>query len=532
MNKIFYDDDARSRVLAGAKIIYDAVKVTYGPKGRNVVIDRKFSDPIITHDGVTVAESIQFKEDTATLGYGTGIKLIKQAARNLNKIAGDGTSSVTILAYHIMKEANKLISAGHNPQDICKGIELATQDVLINIEALSEKIEDNSSRLADVATISCADRELGELIASVVSQVGKDGIVTVEEGSGFNMTSELVEGYTFDRGYLSPLFITDGDTQEAILEDVNIITIKKSTNNIQDVLPIIRELVSDNKNMLFIVDEIDDAVLNFFATNKRQGALNVCVVKAPSFADNRQNMMDDINILIGNKHLGEDYKPDERIHVGSASKVIVNKSQTTIINANGSKKSIQGRIKFIQSQEKIEKISTEKDKLKHRIASLNGKIAVIKVGGASEFEIGQKKHRIDDAICASKAALSDGIIAGGGAAFIDLSDSLEIKGTDSISIGMKVFKDALLQPFLQVMENSNLNGEVLLDKIRQYEYGYGINIYTPENGIVDMIKDGVIDPTLVIKEVISNASSIAATAMTMGCIMVDVIEDRRDYDQA
>lgn len=528
--KVFYGDDARTRVLGGAKALYDAVKVTYGPKGGNVVIAKSYGGPTVTHDGVTVAEGVDLPEnDDETLGYKVGAELIKQAATKLNKVAGDGTTTVTVLTYNILKEANRLIAAGHNPQELRKGIEEAGRGVVAELDKISESIEGKNARVAEVATISAGSQEIGELIAGVIDKIGKDGVVTVEAGQGLEMESEVVEGFSLDRGFTSALFVTDINRQEAVYDKPAIVITDKKLSSIQDVAPILEKLAqAGKKDLVLIADEVEGEALSVMVLNKLKGVFNSVAVKAPSFGDRRKEILEDIAVLTGatviSEERGMNFDNVGLDVIGSARKVIVGKDETTIIEGAGAKKEVESRIGLIVAQSDNAQSSYDKSELDKRAAALSGKVAVIKVGGASETEIDEKKFRVDDAVAATKAALAEGIVAGGGVTLVNLANNIKTEGTDSVSAGKLILKNALKQPFVQIMKNAGLNSEALLAQVEAAKPGNGINVMTPEKGLIDVKKSGVIDPARVTKEAVQNSVSIASTAATMGALVVDIPE--------
>ena len=528
--KVFYDDDARNRVLGGAKSLYDAVKVTYGPEGRNVVIAKGFGGPTVTHDGVTVAEGIELPEnDDETLGYKVGADLIKQAAKNLNKQAGDGTTTVTVLTYSILKEANRLIAAGHNPMELRKGIEQAGAEIVKELNKLAESIEGKSDRVAEVATISAGDAEIGKLIAGVIEKVGKDGVVTVEAGQGLELEAEVVEGFSLDKGWVSPFFVTDAGRQEAVYEKPAILITDKKISSVQEFLPMLEKLAqSGKKDVVLIADEVEGEALSILVLNKLKGVFNTVAVKAPSFGDRRKDVLRDIAVLTGATVISEDHGltfENAGLEVlGSARKVIVGKDETTIIEGAGKPSGVKERIAEIKSLSENASSEYEKEQFDKRAAALSGKVAVIKVGGATETEIDEKKFRVDDAVAATKAALAEGIVAGGGVTLVNLAGNLKVSGADSLSIGRQILKDALKQPFLQIMKNAGLNADALLAQVESGKPGFGVNVMKPEDGLIDVKKAGVIDPARVTKEAVQNAVSIASTAATMGALVVDIPE--------
>ncbi len=528
--KVFYDDDARARVLGGAKALYDAVKVTYGPKGRNVVIAKGYGGPTVTHDGVTVAEGVDLPEnDDETLGYKVGAELIKQAASKLNKAAGDGTTTVTVLTYSILKEANRLIAAGHNPMELKKGIEEAGKEVVAALDGLKESIEGKSDRIAEVATISAGDSEIGKLIADVMDKVGKDGVITVEAGQSLDMESEVVEGFSLDKGWASAFFVTDAGRQEAVYDKPSIVITDKKISTAQELLPLIEKLAqAGKKDIVLVADEVDGEALSILVLNKLKGVLNTVVVKAPSFGDRRKEIMADMAVLTGATVISEDqgltFENVGLEVVGSARKVIVGKDDTTIIEGAATDKEVKDRITQIIVQADNATSEYEKEQYEKRAAALSGKVAVIKVGGATETEIDEKKFRVDDAVAATKAALAEGIVAGGGVTLVNLSATIKVEGSDSIAAGRQILKDALRQPFLQITSNAGLNSEALLAQVEAGKPGFGVNVMTPEKGLVDVKKAGVIDPARVTKEAVQNAVSIASTAATMGALVVEIPE--------
>jgi chaperonin GroEL len=528
--KIFYDDDARTRVLGGAKALYDAVKVTYGPKGRNVVIAKGYGGPTVTHDGVTVAESIDLPEnDDETLGYKVGAELIKQAATKLNKVAGDGTTTVTILTYSILKEANRLIAAGHNPMELRKGIEAAGAEVLRQLDTLAESVEGKHDRVSEVATISAGDEVIGKLIADVIQKIGKDGVVTVEASQGLDLEAEVVEGFSLDRGFVSPFFITDANRQEAVYEKPAIVITDKKISSVQEFLPMLEKLAAaGKKDVVLIADEVEGEALSILVLNKLKGVFNTVAVKAPAFGDRRKEILQDIATLTGATVVSEDqalsFESVGLEVVGTARKVIVGKDETTIIEGAGDVKAVSARIAQINAQTENSTSEYDKEQYAKRAAALSGKVAVIKVGGASETEIEEKKFRVDDAVAATKAALAEGIVAGGGVTLVNLSASIVVEGSDSISAGRQILKNALKQPFLQITANAGLNSEALLAQVESGKVGFGIDVNSPEKGLVDVKKAGVIDPARVTKEAVQNAVSIASTAATMGALVVEVPE--------
>lgn len=528
--KVFYDDDARRRVLGGAEALYNAVKVTMGPKGRNVVIAKPYGGPTVTHDGVTVAEGIELADvDDETLGYSVGANLIKQAATKMNKAAGDGTTTVTVLTYNILNEANRLIAAGHNPMELKKGVEAAGAEVLGALTSLSEPVTGKKNRVAEVATISAGDAQIGELIADVIDKVGRDGVVTVEAGQGLEMESEVVEGFTFDRGFVSALMVTDPARQEATYEKPAIIVTDRKISSIQEFLPMLEKLAqAGKKDVVLIAEDVEGEALGILVLNKLKGVLNTVAVKAPAFGDRRKEVLEDIATLTGATVISEDqgltFENAELDVIGTARKVIVTKDATTIVEGAGSPVVVEDRLAQIKAQAETATSEYEKENFEKRAAAIGGKVAVIKVGGATETEIDEKKYRVDDAVAATKAALEEGIVPGGGVTLVNLASKIDASGSDSLAAGRSIVKNALVQPFRQLMLNAGLNADALLAQVQAAKPGQGIDVNAPDKGVQDLKADGVVDPAAVTRQAVQNAVSIAATAMTMGALVVEVPE--------
>ena len=524
--KIYYEAEAREKVLSGAKQLYDAVKVTFGPKGKNVIIEKEYGAPVITHDGVTVAEAVELPNKDEALGEAVGAKLIKTAAQKLNKVAGDGTTTVTVLTYMILNEANKLIAAGVNPMELRRGIEKAGAKIVSEIGKVTEKIEGDSAKVAEVATISAGDAQIGELIAEVISKIGKDGVVTVEAGQGLEMEQEIVEGFSYDKGYSSPFFVTDVNRQEAVFDKPLVLVTDRKISAAADILPLLEKCAqAGKKDLVIIAEEVEGEALSLLVLNKLKGVFNTLVLKAPAFGDRRKEIMEDIAILTDGAVVSSDkgLKLEEvGLEVlGSAAKVIATKDETTIIKGAGGAKAIKSRIELIHAQAEMAKSDYEREEFEKRAAALSGKVAVIKVGGATETEIDEKKFRVDDAVAATKAALSEGIVAGGGVTLVNLANKLN----DS-DAGARIVKNALKAPFVQIMENAGLNAQALLAEVEAGKAGFGIDVMAPEKGLVELKKIGVIDPAKVTKEAVKNATSIAATAITMGALICEIPEEK------
>jgi len=530
--KVFYDEDARRRVLGGAKILYEAVKTTMGPKGRNVVISKSYGSPSVTHDGVTVAKGVDIADvDDETLGYKVGAELIKQAANKMNDVAGDGTTTVTVLTYHILNEANKLIAAGHNPMLLRKGLEAAAEDVIKTLGGLSEDIQGNKKRVAEVGTISAGDAAIGDLISEVIEKVGKDGVVTVEEGRGLELESEVVEGFTFDRGYVSPYMVTDTSRMEAVYDKPAIVITDKKISSVQEFLPILEKLAqAGKKDLVLIAEDVEGEALGTLILNRLKGVFNTVAVKAPAFGDRRKDMLNDIAILTGAEVITEDrgmtFENVDLDVVGTARKVIVTKDETTIIEGAGAAAEVTARIKQIATQADAATSEYDKEQLEKRRAALSGKVAVIKVGGATETEIEEKKYRVDDAVAAVKAALSEGIVPGGGVTLVNLAVTVSTDDADdSVSAGKSLLVKALEQPFRILMTNSGLNADEWLPQVKKAKAGQGVDVNNPAK-LVDLKTAGIVDPVAVTKQAVQNATSIAGTSMTMGALVVEVPEPK------
>jgi len=525
--KVFYDEDARRRVLGGAAVLYNAVKTTMGPKGRNVVIGKSYGGPSVTHDGVTVAKSIDIADvDDETLGFKVGAELIKQAANKMNDVAGDGTTTVTVLTYHILHEANKLIAAGHNPMLLRKGLERAAVEITKELTKLSEDIKGDKKRVAEVATISAGDEAIGALIADVMDKIGPNGIVTVEEGRGLELESEVVEGFTVQRGFISPYMVTDPKRMEAVYDKPAVVVTDKKVSSAQEFVPLLEMIAqSGKKDLVLIADDVDGEALSLLVLNRLKGSFNTLAIKAPSDKD----VLYDIAALVGAKVITDDtgmaFDNVGSDVIGSARKVIATKDVTTIVEGAGSKSEVQARVDQIDVQ--VEETSSDytRNNLLKRQAALTGEVAVIKVGGATETEIEEKKYRVDDAVAAVKAALAEGIVPGGGVTLVDLASNYKYAGSKdaSVAAGEKLLVNALEQPFRILLANSGLNADEWLPQVRKAKAGQGIDVNHPTE-LIDLKKSGVVDPVRVTKEALQNAASIAGTAMTMGALVVDVPE--------
>jgi chaperonin GroEL len=532
--KIFYDADARGRVLDGARELYEAVRVTMGPKGRNVVVSKSYGGPTVTHDGVTVAKAVDIEDrNDDTLGRSVGAELVKQAASKTNDVVGDGTTTATVLTYHILNEANKLIAAGHNPMDLKKGLDHAASTVLDAVEGFTEKIAGNKQKIAQVATVSAGDAEIGELIADVIEAVGEDGTVTVEKSETVGMVKEIVEGFKIDRGYVSAYMVTDPARMEATYEKPLIMVTDKKISSIQDILPLLEKIAQGGKKELVIIaEDVEGEALATLVLNRLKGVFNTLAIKAPAFGDRRKAILGDIAVLTGATVITEEqgitFENATIDMLGSARKIIATKDDTTLIEGVGDPREVSKRISEIKAQ--IEHASSEYDKenLEKRLSALAGKVAVIKVGGATETEIDEKKFRVDDAVAATKAAVAEGIVPGGGVTLVDLSKKLTVEPTkigSSEEAGHLVLKRALVQPFRELMRNAGLNPDEKLPLVIASKGGQGFDVNDAAN-LVDLKSVGIVDPAKVTREAVLNAVSIAGTAMTMGSLIVDIPEEK------
>ena len=525
--KVFYDEDARRRVLGGAEVLYNAVKTTMGPKGRNVVVGKTYGGPSVTHDGVTVAKSIDIEDvDDETLGFKVGAELIKQAANKMNDVAGDGTTTVTVLTYHILNEANKLIAAGHNPMLLRKGLERAATEITKELSKQAEDIKGDKKRVAEVATISAGDEAIGALIADVMDKIGPNGVVTVEEGRGLELESEVVEGFTVQRGFVSPYMVTDPKRMEAVYDKPAVVVTDKKISSAQEFVPLLEMIAqSGKKDLVLIADDVDGEALSLLVLNRLKGSFNALAIKAPSDKD----VLYDIAALVGAKVITEDtgmsFDNVGSDVIGSARKVIATKDLTTIVEGAGSKSEVQARVDQIEVQVREASSDYTRNNLLKRQAALTGEVAVIKVGGATETEIEEKKYRVDDAVAAVKAALAEGIVPGGGVTLVNLAHNYKVSnGKDaSVLAGEKLLINALEQPFRILLANSGLNADEWLPQVRKAKAGQGIDVNHPTE-LIDLKSSGVVDPVRVTKEALQNAASIAGTAMTMGALVVDLPE--------
>ena len=523
---IIYGEDARKALQAGINKLADTVKITLGPKGRNVVLDKKFGAPLITNDGVTIAKEIELEDAFENMGA----QLVKEVATKTNDAAGDGTTTATLLAQALIREGMKNVAAGANPMIVRKGISKAVDAAVKSIVDNSKKIE-GSADIARVATISSADENVGKLIAEAMEKVTSDGVITIEESKTAETYSEVVEGMQFDRGYISPYMVTDTDKMKAVIDDALILITDKKISSIQDILPLLEQIVQAGKKLVIIAEDIEGEALTTLVLNKLRGTF-VCVgVKAPGFGDRRKEMLKDIAILTGGEviteELGLELKDTTMAQLGRAKQVVIGKENTIIVDGAGSSEDVKERLAQIKAQIETTTSDFDKEKLQERVAKLSGGVAVIKVGAATEIEMKEKKLRIEDALAATKAAVEEGIVAGGGTALINAMPAVEklipeLEGDERT--GAKIVLKALEEPVRQIALNAGLEGSVIIDKIRNSgKVGYGFDAYN-EN-YVDMIPSGIVDPTKVTRSALQNAASVASMVLTTESLVADIKED-------
>ncbi len=525
---ITYGEDARQSILRGVNKLADAVKVTLGPKGRNVVIEKKFGSPLITKDGVTVAKEIELADPLENMGA----QMVREVASKTSDIAGDGTTTATVLAQAIYREGIKMVTSGHNPMELKRGIELAVKKSVESIDKLKKGVD--AKEIAFVGTISAnGDEEIGKIIAEAMDKVGKDGVITVEEAKGLETTLEVVEGMQFDRGYLSPYFVTDAERMEAVLENARILIFEKKISSMKDLLPVLEQTAKQGKQLLIIAEDIEGEALATLVVNKLRGTLQVSAVKAPGFGDRRKAMLEDIAILTGGKMISEDLgiklenvKWDD---LGEAKKIVVDKENTTIVvdtTDRKRKEAIAGRVKQIRAQIEETTSDYDREKLQERLAKMVGGVAVIKVGAATETEMKEKKARVEDAMHATKAAVEDGIVPGGGVALLRAMDAVAtLKEAGDIQVGVNIVKRALEEPSRQIIANTGIEGAVILKELREKGGNIGFNAATEK--IEDLLKAGIIDPAKVTKSALQNASSIASLMLTTEALISEIKEKEK-----
>jgi chaperonin GroEL len=523
-----FSEDARQSMLAGVDKLANAVKVTLGPKGRNVVLDKSFTSPLITNDGVTIAKEIELEDAYENMGA----KLVAEVANQTNEIAGDGTTTATVLAQAMIQEGLKNVTSGANPVGIRSGISKAVEVAVEELQNISRPVQDKES-IAQVGAISADDPEVGEYISEAMEKVGNDGVITIEESRGFKTELEVVEGMQFDRGYTSPYMVTDSEKMVADLDNPYILVTDKKISNFQDVLPLLEQIVQQSRPILIIADDVEGDAMANMVLNKLRGTFTAIAVKAPGFGDRRKAMLEDIAVLTGGQviteDLGLDLKDATVDMLGTASKVNVTKDDTTIVEGAGEKNNIEARIGQIKSQIEETSSSFDKEKLQERLAKLSGGVAVIKVGAATETEMKERKLRIEDALNSTRAAVEEGIVAGGGTALVNIFNKVsEIEAEGDVKTGINIVLKALEAPIRQIVENAGLEGSVIVERLKTQDVGIGYNAATDE--WVNMIDAGIVDPTKVTRSALQNAGSVAAMFLTTEAVVADIPEENGGGD--
>jgi chaperonin GroEL len=519
---IKFNEDARRALQRGVDTLADAVKVTLGPKGRYVVIDKKFGAPTITNDGVSIAREIELEDPFEN----QGAQLVREVATATNDVAGDGTTTATVLAQAIVREGLRNVTAGANPMGLKRGIEAAVEQAIANIKSQSKQVSGKED-IARVATISARDREIGDVIADAIEKVGKDGVVNVEDGQTFGLDLEFTEGMQFDKGYVSPYMITDGDRMEAVLEDPYILIANQKIGAVKDILPVLEQVIQSGRALMIIAEDLEGEALATIVVNKLRGTFTVVAVKAPGFGDRRKRMLEDIAILTGGEVITEEMglklENTAIAQLGRARRVVVTKDATTIIDGAGKGDDIKARIKQIKQEIENSDSDFDREKLQERLAKLSGGVAVVKVGAATETEMKEKKHRVEDALQATRAALEEGIVPGGGVALLNAASKLKVDESHADeATGAKIVKRALEEPLRQLAFNAGLEGSVVVNEVRAAKAGFGLNVDTGE--MVDLVKAGIIDPAMVTRSALQNAASIAKNILTTEAIIVDAPE--------
>ncbi|MDP4263845.1 MAG: chaperonin GroEL [Bacteroidota bacterium] len=520
--QLFFDIEARNKMKKGVDVLSNAVKVTLGPKGRNVVLEKKFGAPSITKDGVTVAKEIELEDPIENMGA----QMVKEVASKTADIAGDGTTTATVLAQSIISEGLKMVAAGSNPMDLKRGIDKAVSKVIEHLRGQSQAVGNDSSKIQQVASISANnDVEIGKLIAEAMKKVGKEGVITVEEARGTETGIEVVEGMQFDRGYISPYFVTNSEKMEAELENPYILIYDKKISNMKDILHILEKVAQGGRPLLIIAEDLEGEALATLVVNKLRGTLKVAAVKAPGFGDRRKEMLQDIAVLTKGIVISEEqgYKLEnaDLSYLGVASTVTIDKDNTTIVGGKGKKEDITARINQIKAQIEVTTSDYDKEKLQERLAKLSGGVAVLNIGAATEMEMKEKKDRVDDALHATRAAVEEGIVPGGGVAFIRAIEALEkLKGSnEDEATGVAIVRRALEEPLRQIVENAGIEGSIVVQKVKEGKADYGFNARTEE--YENLLKAGVIDPTKVTRIALENAASIAGMLLTTECVIAD-----------
>ena len=517
--EILFDEDARRALSRGVDALANAVKVTLGPKGRNVVLEKKFGAPTITNDGVTIAKDIELEDHFENMGA----QLVKEVATKTNDVAGDGTTTATLLAQAIVREGLKNVVAGANPMIIKKGIEAAVAKLVDEIKNNAKKVEGKEA-ITQVAAISSGDAEIGQLIADAMEKVGNDGVITVEESKTMTTNLKVVEGMQFDRGYISPYMVTDADKMEAIMDDPYILITDRKISSIQDILPILEQVVKQGKSLVIVAEDVDGEALATIVVNKLRGTFKALAVKAPGFGDRRKAMLEDIAILTGgtviSEELGRKLESATFADLGHARQIRATKEETTIVEGSGDKDEIKDRVAMIRKQIESTKSDFDKEKLQERLAKLAGGVAVIEIGAATEVEMKEKKLRIEDALNATRAAVEEGIVAGGGTTFIDIQSALnDVQAEGDAKVGVEIVKRAIEEPVRQIANNAGQEGSVVAEAVKKSDKGIGFNALT--NEYVDMIKAGIVDPAKVVRSALQNAASIAAMILTTETLIAD-----------
>ena len=520
--QIIYGEEARRSLQKGVDKLADTVKITLGPKGRNVVLDKKFGAPLITNDGVTIAREIELEDPFENMGA----QLVKEVATKTNDVAGDGTTTATLLAQAIIREGLKNVAAGANPMQIRTGIKKAVDTAVDAIKKISKPV-DGKDDIARVASISASDEEIGTLIADAMEKVGNDGVITVEESKTMGTELDVVEGMQFDRGYISAYMVTDTEKMEAVLEDAYILITDKKISNVQELLPLLEQVVQQGKKLLIIAEDVEGEALSTLVLNKLRGTFTCVAVKAPGFGDRRKEMLQDIAILTNGKviseELGYELKETKMDMLGRAERVKVTKDNTVIVNGGGDKSAIKDRVAQIRAQIEETTSDFDREKLQERLAKLAGGVAVIKVGAATETELKERKLRIEDALSATKAAVEEGIVPGGGVSYVNVIPAIEkLEVTGDVKTGVEIVKRALEEPLRQIVENAGLEGSVVLEKVRNSEQGVGYD--ASKEVYINMVKAGIVDPTKVTRSALQNAASVAATFLTTESVVADIPE--------
>src|SRR5467141_714472 len=515
-----FNEDARRSLERGVNILADAVKVTLGPKGRYVVLDKKFGAPTITNDGVTIAREIEVED----VFENQGAQLVREVATATNDVAGDGTTTATVLAQAIVREGLKNVAAGANPLGLKRGIEIAVDEVVADIEKQSKEVS-GKDQIARVATISAGDEEIGDVIADAIDKVGKDGVVNVEEGQTFGMDLEFTEGMQFDKGYISPYMVTDQDRMEAVLEEAYILIANQKIGSVRDILPVLEQVIQSGKPILIIAEDVEGESLATLVVNKLRGTFTGVAVKAPGFGDRRKRMLEDIAILTGGEVITEEMglklENTQLSQLGRARRVVIAKDTTTIVDGAGDGEGIKGRINQIKAEIENTDSDFDREKLQERLAKLSGGVAVVKVGAATETEMKEKKHRVEDALQATRAALEEGIVPGGGVALLNAAESIKLDGFGDPDerTGAQIIVRALEEPLRQLAYNAGLEGSVVVNNVRMAAKGQGLNVDT--NEVEDLVKAGIIDPTMVTRSALQNAASIAKNILMTEAIVAE-----------